>query len=131
MRLSPIALVTALALLLGAAAGVISAPGDASAASACESGFGLVQGGVSEADTNGDGLTCEAFVDDGATLIAVDNGPAAPATGVCPDRFSGPFPLGFLFPRADRNSNVLVCIKEVDDTVIAIDDNANPNADRP
>jgi hypothetical protein len=129
MRISLFAV--AAAVLFGAAVGVISAPRDASAASACETGFALVQGGVPEADTNGDGRTCEALVDDGATLIAVDNGPAAPATGFCPDRFTGPHPVGFAFPRADRNGNAFVCIKEVDDNkVIAIDDNVNPHADR-
>jgi hypothetical protein len=131
MRIFPIAFVLAAAtLLLTAAVGGMSVPGAASAASSCEAGFTLVQGGVPETDSNGDGQTCEVLIDDGSTLVAIDNGPAAPATGVCPDHFQGPFPVGFAFPRADRNSNGFVCLKEVDDKVIAIDDNANPNADR-
>ena len=91
----------------------------------------LVQGGVPEADTNGGGLTCEVAVDDGATLVAVDNAPAGRATGVCPDRFVL-VPLGAFFPRADRNGNEFVCLKAVGEEtspkLVVIDDNANPHA---
>ena len=101
-----------------------------SAADACTDGFTLTSGGVTEADTNGDGLTCEATVDASQpTLIAVDNGPAAPATFACPDQFLGPFPVGPIVG-GDRNGNGFVCLKEVDSRLIAIDDTANPNADR-
>jgi hypothetical protein len=44
-------------------------------------------------------------------------------------QFLGPFPVGPIVG-GDRNGNGFVCLKEVDSMLIAIDDTANPNADR-
>jgi hypothetical protein len=109
---------------------VTVATGPATAASSCPLGFTPTTGGVAEADTNGDGVTCEVTVD-GPMLLATDNGPAAPATATCPDNFTGPFPIGAIFPNIDRNGNQLVCAKEVGSgMLVVIDDNANPHASR-
>jgi hypothetical protein len=126
-------------LLVLAVAVLAASIGAAAASSPCPPGYAATTQSVTEADTNGNGVTCEAEVAgplllDGSTtegpfLFATDDGAAAPATGVCPDHFLGPFPIGTIFPRVDRNGNTLVCVKETPGgKLVVIDDNANPHA---
>ena len=70
---------TRLALIVLVAAASTVFTSSARAQSACDLGFALTNGGVPEADLNGDGLTCEFNTIDSVsgvwTTFALDNAP--------------------------------------------------------
>jgi hypothetical protein len=115
------------ALAMGGAFLVATVPPLTAADSTCPAGFAVVQGGVPEADLNGDGLTCEVERTDGSgavTLVSLDNSAASGAPAPCPDGFAafGPWPPGM---DPDRNGNGIICVKELPGErirAIAIDD---------
>src|SRR5213592_366749 len=102
-------------------------PHAARAQSSCDLGFALTHGGVSEADLNGDGLTCEFNTGDSITgvwtTIALDNVPPdISASDQCPDHFvSSPWPCGVT---PDRNMDCKACMKATTGHIFLIADNA-------
>ena len=88
----------------------------ARAQGSCDLGFALTNGGVPEADLNGDGLTCEFNTIDSVsgvwTTFALDNAPPAPTTvNGCPDSFESiPWVPGMT---PDRNGDAIICVKLV------------------
>src|SRR5438046_10377507 len=107
---------TRLALIVLVAAASTVFTSSARAQSACDLGFALTNGGVPEADLNGDGLTCEFNTIDSVsgvwTTFALDNAPPAPMTvNGCPDSFgSVPWVPGMT---PDRNGDGMICVKLV------------------
>ena len=88
----------------------------ARAAAGCDPGYTLTSGGISVADLNGDGLTCELTNVEGdtATVIALDNAPSVITVGVstCPDDFQRtPWPPPGQDP--DRNEDGVICLRAV------------------
>ncbi len=119
-RLASAISVPALALCILAMAGPA-----VSADSACPDGYALTAGGVSEADADGDGLTCERSTagDEATWLVALDNRASGPPSP-CPPAF---MPV-YGYPRGedpDRNDNGVVCVRDQTTghaTPIVIDD---------
>ena len=107
---------TRLALIVLVAAASTVFTSSARAQSACDLGFALTNGGVPEADLNGDGLTCEFNTIDSVsgvwTTFALDNAPPAPMTvNGCPDSFGSVLWVPGMTP--DRNGDGIICVKLV------------------
>jgi hypothetical protein len=107
-------LVALAALIVAAVSSML--PAVAGAQSPCDLGFALTNGGIQDADVNGDGLTCEFNTIDSITgvwtTLALDNAPprAGDVVGTCPDGFlPSPAPMPGSSP--DRNGNGVVCTK--------------------
>jgi len=107
---------TRLALIVLVAAASTVFTSSARAQSACDLGFALTNGGVPEADLNGDGLTCEFNTIDSVTgvltTIAVDNVAVIGPSG-CPDGFTGDISIGMcckFVPPGTKEGGHLVCI---------------------
>ena len=92
---------------------VATATMPARAAAGCDAGFTLTSGGVTAADQNVDGLTCELTTVEGdtATVIALDNPADVQTVGIptCPDDFDRVTWSG----DPDRNGDNFICLRTV------------------
>ena len=92
---------------------VATATMSARAAAGCDAGFTLTSGGVTAADQNVDGLTCELTTVEGdtATVIALDNAADVQTVGIatCPDDFHQVPWSG----DPDRNGDNIICHRAV------------------